>query len=341
MAGFLDAKGWYLYSSKEQGLDPVVAEMNYNSLPSAEPEEVSLDEGHAEVWAHRRGETPGGGERMNCIMYCAKERAIAANGYGLADDPVPAPVDNTARKVVELGDQIRTRKNHLKCEGLTGRQIRDDATICQFVEQLKLTEAALPEESTDERATSLSDAVLREPTCEGSDWACSGEPDAHTLQLQIALGVEYPYSLSDVESAAVDRIAATREELHEVLTQRWVDSACHHTNEPLEMPLPSGAITLEQVYEALLEAQLLRNPERAIIEALRDNDDPYRKRKRQVEFEEGKYAQAPGLKAKTDAINLDHFRLNPLTGVLEYERQLVVGLMYVPVIPNVACSLAD
>ena len=113
MAGFLDAKGWYLHSSTEQGLDPVVAEMNYNSLPSAEPEEVSLDEGHAEVWAHRRGETKGGGERMNCVMYYAKERAIASDGRGIAEDPIsskqPALADNTARRVVELDNQIRER----------------------------------------------------------------------------------------------------------------------------------------------------------------------------------------------------------------------------------------
>ena len=123
--------------------------------------------------------------------------------------------------------------------------------------------------------------------CAGDDWLCYDEPDAHTLQLQLALGLEHPYSLSDVESAAVERIATAREELHETLTQRWMDGACHQTIAPLEMPLPSGAVTIDQVHEALLEAQLLRNPEKALIEALRDNEDPYRKRKRQVEFEEG------------------------------------------------------
>lgn len=320
-AEFLDAKGWYLQSSKEQGIDPVIAEMNYNSLPFAEPEEVSLDDGHAEVWAHRRGETQGGGARMNSVLYCARELAIADNGRGIADDPVyskpAAPADNTAGKIVELGIQIRERTRLLKSEGLTGRQINDDAAIGRFVEELKTMKAALPNESTDGGTALFDNAVPNDQLRAGDDWLCYDEPDAHTLQLQLALGLEHPYSLSDVESAAIERIATAREELHETLTQRWVDSASHQTYEPLELPLPSGAITIDQVHEALLEAQLLRNPEKALIEALRDNEDPYRKRKRQVEFEEGQYAQAPGLKAKTDALNLDFFRLNPLTGVLE------------------------
>ena len=70
---------------------------------------------------------------MNSIMFRVKERAIADNGNGLADDPVYSepvmPPDNTARKVVELGDQIRERKTKLKSEGLTGLQIDDDAAI--------------------------------------------------------------------------------------------------------------------------------------------------------------------------------------------------------------------
>ena len=57
MVGFLDALSWYLYSSKEQGLDPMIGELNFDSLPSAEPEEAPTDEGHADVWAHKRGES--------------------------------------------------------------------------------------------------------------------------------------------------------------------------------------------------------------------------------------------------------------------------------------------
>ena len=55
----------------------MVGELNFDSLPSAEPEEAPFDGGHADVWAHKRGEIKGGGERMNSIMFRAKERAIA------------------------------------------------------------------------------------------------------------------------------------------------------------------------------------------------------------------------------------------------------------------------
>ena len=50
MAGFLDARSWYLYSSWERGLDPKVGEINFDSLPSAEPGEALFDGGHADVW---------------------------------------------------------------------------------------------------------------------------------------------------------------------------------------------------------------------------------------------------------------------------------------------------
>ena len=46
----------------------------------------------------------------------------------------------------------------------------------------------------------------------------------------------------------------------------------------------------EEGSAALLSAQLLRNPEKGIIEALRDNLDPHRRRTRQVDYEEGRYA---------------------------------------------------
>ena len=41
----------------------MVGELNFDSLPSAEPKEAAVDEGHADVWAHERGEIKGGGEK--------------------------------------------------------------------------------------------------------------------------------------------------------------------------------------------------------------------------------------------------------------------------------------
>ena len=79
--------------------------------------------------------------------------------------------------------------------------------------------------------------------------------------------------------------------------------------------MPSGAVTYEEVHAVLLGTQLLRNPEKGLIEALRDNLDPYRRRTRRVDFEEGRCAQAPGLKANTDIINLEYFRLNSVSRV--------------------------
>ena len=103
MAGFLIVRSWYLYSSRERGLDPKVGEINFDSLPSAEPDEAPFDGGHADVRAHKRSEIKGGGERMSSIMFRAKEHTIAENGDGLVDDPVrPKPAklaDNTERKV--------------------------------------------------------------------------------------------------------------------------------------------------------------------------------------------------------------------------------------------------
>jgi len=60
-----------------------------------------------------------------------------------------------------------------------------------------------------------------------------------------------------------------------------------------------------------------------------------------VEFAEARCVKAPGLDAKTDKINLESYRLNPLSGVLEYAKLLIAGVMYVPVIPAVKCSLID
>ena len=187
---------------------------------------------------------------------------------------------------------------------------------------------------------SFNDAVAASFCC-GQDWLCEDEPDAHTRQLQFALGLEHPYNLSDVESAAHDKIATARDKIHEQIKQQWLDSASLQTNEPLDLPLPDGAVTKAEVLEALKRAQMLRDPERGLVEALRDNQDPYRRRQRQVELDKGVHAQVAGQRAKTDAVNLDQFRLNPLNDVLEFERRLVVGLLYVPVIPKVACSLTE
>ena len=91
------------------------------------------------------------------------------------------------------------------------------------------------------------------------------------------------------------------------------------TPEPLKLPTPKGALTYKEVLAALLDAQLLCNPEKGLVEALRENLDPHRRWSRRVDFAEGKCAQAPGLKAKTENMNLECFRLNPLNGVWEYE----------------------
>ena len=87
--------------------------------------------------------------------------------------------------------------------------------------------------------------------------------------------------------------------------QQWVESATQHTNESLDLPLPSEAVTKSEVLEALKAAQLLRDPERSLVEALRDNQDPYRRRLRTVELDKGCHAQVAGQRAKTDAVNLD------------------------------------
>ena len=74
---------------------------------------------------------------------------------------------------------------------------------------------------------------------------------------------------------------------------------------------------------------------------MQDNLDPRRKHARRVEFAEGKRVAAPGLKPKTDKINLESYRLNSDTGLLEYRKIFVIGPMWVPVIPNAGCSLVD
>ena len=106
----------------------------------------------------------GGGEQISCVMYCARERAIAADGRGIADDPIyPEPAaltDNTARKVVELGYQIRERTRLLKSEGLTGRQINDDVAIGRIVEELNTLKAAC---LTTPRTRGLRYLIMRFP----------------------------------------------------------------------------------------------------------------------------------------------------------------------------------
>ena len=56
----------------------------------------------------------------------------------------------------------------------------------------------LPAESTDEGVALFISAAFNAE----EDWLCYSEPDAHTLQPQMALGAERPYSLSDVELVA-------------------------------------------------------------------------------------------------------------------------------------------
>ena len=129
VAGFLDARSWYLYSSKERGLDAMVGEQNFDSLPSSETPEPPYDDGHADVWAYKRGEVVGGDEQMYSIMFPARERATAANGHGVAEDPeYPESVrllGNADKKIRELGDQIRDRKERLKSLGWTRHQIQE------------------------------------------------------------------------------------------------------------------------------------------------------------------------------------------------------------------------
>ena len=125
---------------------------------------------------------------MNSIMFHAKERAIAENGDGLADDPVhpepPSSPDNTARKVMALGEQVRARKVQLKTQGWTGQEINDDNSIRRFVDELSAIKTALPEESLDAGTALFYSADSNGHPELGKDWLCYNEPDAHTLQLR-------------------------------------------------------------------------------------------------------------------------------------------------------------
>ena len=167
MAGFLNARSWYLYSSRERGLDLKVGEINFDSLPSAEPDEAPFDGGHADVWAHKRGEIKGGGERMSSILFRAKEHAIAQNGDGLVDDPArPKPAklpDNTERTIQTLQREIHERKLFLKSQGLTGKQIKDERVMRKFINELIAIEdflPAQPAESADDGVALFNSAAL-------------------------------------------------------------------------------------------------------------------------------------------------------------------------------------
>ena len=102
--------------------------------------------------------------------------------------------------------------------------------------------------------------------------------------------MENPYCLSDVEPAAWEQIATVRENIHEQIQQQWLESATHDTNLSLDLPPPSDGVTKEEMREALKAAQLLRDPERSIVETLRDNQDPYRRRVRTIELDKGNHA---------------------------------------------------
>ena len=92
----------------EQKQDPKVAAINWELLPAAEPEEAAYDGGHTEVWAHKRGESKGGGEKMNSVMFRTREHAVATHSSEIVDDPVlPDPLAN---RVQRLGNEIQGRK---------------------------------------------------------------------------------------------------------------------------------------------------------------------------------------------------------------------------------------
>ena len=282
MAGFLDARSWYLHSSRERGIDAMVGEQNFDSLPTSEPPESPHDDGHADVWAKSRGEKLGGDEVINGILSREIERVAAVHGHGVMQDPVyPEPVRPSSAdeaKIRRLGDQIRERKLMLKSLGWTGRQIHDDETIQRFAQQLAAVATEMGSASEAEPkvqkaygndsaclitsqqselggvTASFNDAVAASNCCGQNDWLCEDEPDAHTRQLQFALGLAHPYNLSDVESAAHDKVATARDRIHEQIKQQWLDSASLHTNEPLDLPLPDGAVTKTEVPEALNSA---------------------------------------------------------------------------------------
>ena len=111
-----------MYSSGEQGQDPKVAQINWDLLPSAEPEEPAFDGGHADVWAHKRGEVKGGGERMSSVMFRTRESAVAAHGVGFIDDPVLPKATGlpeiVERRVRILSREIRDRKKCSRKEAL-------------------------------------------------------------------------------------------------------------------------------------------------------------------------------------------------------------------------------
>ena len=109
MAGFLDAKSWYLHSSREKGIDAIVGEQNFDSLPSSEPPESPHDDGHADVWAKSRGEKLGGDEVMSSLLSREVERVAAVQGHGVMQDPVhPDPVRLSSAdedKIRRLGER--------------------------------------------------------------------------------------------------------------------------------------------------------------------------------------------------------------------------------------------
>ena len=137
----------------------------------------------------------------------------------------------------------------------------DEPLIRRFIDELQeaSTELNKPAEaSRQEGVALLSSAALGK---DEPSYGCT-EPDAHTLQLQTALGLERPYSLSDVEPLAHEQMAKARDKLSAKIPEGWAESASLQTNVPLALPMPSGAVTTEEVSAAMLGAQLLRNPEK-------------------------------------------------------------------------------
>ena len=102
-----------MYSPSEQRQDPKVAATNYAMLPSAEPEVKTTKDnsGQIEVWAHKRGETKGGGEKVD-VVFRTREQVVAVHGSGVIDGPVLS--DKIADRVKAITQEIMYRELFLK-----------------------------------------------------------------------------------------------------------------------------------------------------------------------------------------------------------------------------------
>ena len=231
------------------------------------------------------------------------------------------PASEDSEKVDEDASGRYELWRFLETGGPTGEEFADDETI-DFVAAARQVEAetAGDKRAPSRRATGPGAAkASRAGTLPGGG---SGRGDV-THRVARELRLNRPYLLSDVEVLVRDRAASVRDELTSAARAAWREDALGEGNEVLDLP-PANVPEPKDVRHCLAAHQERDKTLVLIIEQIRASMDP--------KYEHP--GRKPNSRDRKSQLQLNHHRLNPVDGVLEFRVNIHFALMWVPYLPD-------